>query len=315
MPARSFRSFVAATVVLALAAAVAPGGASAGAATKSVDVVAAFYPVAWVAEQIGGKRVAVTNLTPAGTEPHDLELTPDQRDAIEDADLVVVMGSGFQPAVEDAAEARDSGTLELLARLPIQGAGKQVADEHGDGNAHAEDGLDPHVWLDPTLMAAIVDEMTVALAKADPRGAARYEANADALKARLAALDERYTTGLAACDRTLVVTAHEAFGYLAEAYGLQQEGVAGLAPDAEPDPKRLAELTDLVEKKGVTTIFTEELVSPKIAQTLAREAGGLKTDTLNPLEGLTEKEMRRGDDYVTVMDRNLARLRAALGCT
>ena len=119
MPARSFRSFVAATVVLALAAAVAPGGASAGAATKSVDVVAAFYPVAWVAEQIGGKRVAVTNLTPAGTEPHDLELTPDQRDAIEDADLVVVMGSGFQPAVEDAAEARDSGTLELLARLPI----------------------------------------------------------------------------------------------------------------------------------------------------------------------------------------------------
>jgi zinc transport system substrate-binding protein len=163
-------------------------------------------------------------------------------------------------------------------------------------------------------MQAIVDETTAALVKADPSGQATYTANAAALKDRLAALDDRFRTGLANCPRTLIVSSHEAFGYLTAAYGLQQEGVAGLSPDAEPDPKRLAALSDLVQRKGVTTIFTEELVSPRIARTLAREAGGLKTATLNPLEGLTPREAARGDDYERVMDRNLATLRTALGC-
>lgn len=288
----------------------------AGAATPKVEVVAAFYPLAWVAERVGGTRVAVANLTPAGSEPHDLELTTDQRDDIEDADLVIVMGSGFQPAVERAAESRDGRTLELLERLPIDGAGKKVDDaDHEGGDDHGDEGLDPHVWLDPELMQAIVDETTAALSAVDRKGRAKYEANAAELRAELAALDERFTTGLAECERRLVVTAHDAFGYLARAYDLRQEGVSGLSPDEEPNPRRLAELTDLVEEEGVTTVFTEELVSPRIAQTLAREAGGLETDTLNPLEGLSAREVRRGDDYVSVMDRNLDRLRAALDCS
>jgi zinc transport system substrate-binding protein len=297
---------------LALAAVVTAGVAApvvAGTRAK-VPVVAAFYPLAWVVEEVGGSRVTVTNLTPAGAEPHDLELTPKQRDAIEDAELVVVMGSGFQPAVEDAAEARDSATLELLARLPVDGAGRKVADED-----HAEDGLDPHVWLDPSLMQSIVDEVAASLAEADPGGAARYRDNAEALQESLAALDARFTTGLADCERDLLVTAHDAFGYLAAAYDLRQEGVSGLSPDEEPNPKRLGELADLAEDEGVTTVFTEELVSPRIAQTLAREAGGLRTDTLSPLEGLSARDLRRGEDYISVMDRNLTRLRAALGCT
>ena len=279
--------------------------------TKKTSVVAAFYPLAWAAEQVGGRRVVVTNLTPSGAEPHDLELTTKQRDAIEDAGLVIVMGSGFQPAVEKAAESRDGNTVEMLSSLPIGAAGKKVADEGEED----PDALDPHVWLDPALMERIVDRTAAALTKADPANATTYDANAAALNEKLAALDARYRTGLATCDRKLIVTSHDAFGYLAKAYGLQQEGVAGLSPDAEPNPKRLAELTDLVAQKGVTTIFTEELVSPKIAKTLAREAGGLKTDTLNPLEGLTPKEVKAGDDYVAVMDRNLARLRSALGCS
>jgi len=275
------------------------GAAGRGKGVAKVDVVAGFYPLAWAAERVGGKRVAVRNLTPAGTEPHDLELTTDQRDDIQDADVVLLLGEGFQSAVEDAAEARDSGTVELLRRLPI---------DHRAGK------LDPHVWLDPGLMRSIVDETAAALTKADPAGAATYARNAAAVSAELDALDTRFADGLADCDRNLVVTAHEAFGYLAAAYGLRQLGVSGLAPDVEPDPKRLGELADLVERKGVTTIFTEELVSPRIAQTLAREAGGLRTATLNPLEGLTAKEIARGDDYLSVMDTNLARLRAALGC-
>lgn len=304
-PARPLVVALAVTLMATAATAgvVALPASTAAAATPRVEVVAAFYPLAWAAERVGGTRVSVRNLTPAGTEPHDLELTPDQRDDIEDADVVLVLGRGFQPAVEDAAASRDRGTVELLDRLPVTGSGRTV-----------DDGLDPHVWLDPGLMADIVDETAAALSAADPNGRAGYEARAAALRGELDALDARYSAGLAQCDRRLVVTAHDAFGYLAAAYDLQQEGVAGLSPDTEPDPKRLAALADLVERKGVTTIFTEELVSPKIARTLAREAGGLRTDTLNPLEGLTAKEIARGDDYVSVMDRNLARLRRALGC-
>ena len=267
----------------------------AGAARPRVEVVAAFYPLAWAAEQVGGRRVAVVDLTPAGTEPHDLELTTDQRDRIEDADVVLVLGDGFQPSVEDAAEARDRGTVELLPRLRV-------------------DGDDPHVWLDPMRMQQIVDETAAALTAADPAGAAAYARNAAATSAELVALDTRYREGLADCARNLLVTAHEAFGYLASAYGLRQVGVAGLAPDAEPDPKRLGELADLAERRGVTTVFAEELVSPRIARTLAREAGGLRVAVLNPLEGLTAAERRRGDDYLSVMDTNLARIRTGLGC-
>jgi zinc transport system substrate-binding protein len=258
-------------------------------------VVAAFYPVAWAVGQVGGSRVAVTNLTPAGAEPHDLELTPKQLDTLLDADVAVVMGDDFQPAVERAADQRDGTTVHLLDRLPVRAG-------------------DPHVWLDPVLMRRVVAQVRAALTKADPAGKARYARNATALDAELTALDRRYRDGLATCTRDEIVTAHDAFGYLARRYGLHQEGVAGLAPDSEPDAKRLAQLSDLVTREGVTTVFTESLLSPRIADTLARETG-VRTEVLNPLEGLTDGERGRGDDYLSVMDANLAKLRVALGCT
>jgi zinc transport system substrate-binding protein len=299
---------IAATALTSIAA----GSAGAKAGSDRVEVVAAFYPLAWAAEQVGGDNVDVTNLTPAGAEPHDLELTPDQRDAIEDARLVVVLGKGFQPAVEDAASDRDSGTLRVLARLPIETKGKRVAEEDEEGEPGA---LDPHVWLDPVLMSEVVDDVTTALVKEDKKHAVEYRANAVELKTELAALDGEFSAGLANCERDLVVTAHEAFGYLAGRYGLTQEGVAGVAPDAEPSAARIAELADVVEREGVTTIFTEELVSPRIAETLAREAGGLQTAVLNPLEGLTDDQVDDGADYLSEMRGNLDELEAALGCT
>ena len=152
--------------------------------------------------------------------------------------------------------------------------------------------------------------------RAGSRGArgirAKFAANAARFRTELDALDARFRTGLGDCEHDTIVTAHEAFGYLARAYGLEQEGVAGISPDAEPDARRLAELADLVEERGITTVFTEELVSPRIAQTLAREAGGVRTEVLNPLEGLTPEEIEANDTYITVMDENLAKLRAAL---
>jgi zinc transport system substrate-binding protein len=283
------RRAVVVALVGVLGAAVSAGTAAAGSRTS---VVASFYPIAWAAEQVGGERVSVTNLTPAGAEPHDLELTPDQIDKVLDAKVVLELGHGFQPAVERAAEQRDGPTVQLLARGT----------------------KDPHVWLDPVRMAAIVRTVQRQLSRSDPKGRVVYARNANRVLGELGALDAHYRAGLARCQRDVIVTGHEAFGHLAQRYGLRQQGVAGLSPDAEPDAKRIAQLTDLVKRLGITTIFTEELVSPRIAATLAREAG-VHTESLNPLEGLTDPELKRGDDYLSVMNANLAKLRTALSCS
>ncbi len=295
--------------VLAVAALVtAVSGVEPAAASRSkVSVAASFYPVAFAAQKVGGTRVGVANLTPIGAEPHDLELNSAQLDRLLEAKVAFVLGKGFQPAVEKAADRRDGSTVELLPEL-VDAKGKKVAEEGKEG------GLDPHVWLDPVLMSQLVGEVERGLAAADPKGAATYEKNAQALQDQLTALDTRYRDRLTGCSRDLLVTSHDAFGYLATRYGLRQEGVAGLSPDAEPDPARLGELAQLARDQGVTTVFTEETVSPRIAQTLARDAGGLRTEVLSPLESLTKRERDDKADYFTLMDANLGKIATALGC-
>jgi zinc transport system substrate-binding protein len=280
---------------------------SGGAASEGkVAVVASFYPIYEAAQRIGRDRVQATNLTPAGAEPHDLELTPKQVDQILDAEVVLYMGGGFQPAVEETVQERSNGvTVDLLAALSSHL--RKI-----EGEESLPGGTDPHMWLDPVLMASIADEVGAALTRADPAGATEYQRDAEAYGAEIEALNQEFKDGLQDCARHVIVTAHAAFGYLAARYGLTQEAIA-VSPEAEPDPKRLAELADLVRREGVTTIFTEELVSPRIAETLAREAG-VKTAVLNPLEGLTPEELTRGESYVSVMRQNLSTLRVALGC-
>jgi len=289
------------------------GGADGGSGAGGLSVATAFYPLEWVTEQVGGAEVEVSNLTPAGAEPHDLELTPAQRDEIEDADLVVVMGNGFQPAVEAAAEDRDGPTVEVFAELAsIDARGRNVADEHED--VDFEDTLDPHVWLDPVLMTEVVDVIAGALSELAPDAADAFAANAATVDEELASLDSEYAGELASCASRVLVTAHDAFGYLTARYDLEAHGAAGLSPDEEPDASRIAELVDLVADEGVTVVFTEELVSPAIAQTLAAEAG-VDTDVLSTLEGLTAEEEEAGDDYVGVMRTNLGKIGGALGCS
>jgi zinc transport system substrate-binding protein len=300
---RLFMPLLAVAVVAATALGVEPAGAS----RSKVSVAASFYPVAFVAQTVGGTRVDVANLTPVGAEPHDIELNSEQLDRLLEAKVAFVLGSDFQPAVEKAADRRDGPTVELLPKL-VDAKGKKVAKEGKAG------GLDPHVWLDPVLMSQLVGEVERGLAAADPKGAGTYEKNAQALQDRLAALDARYRDRLTGCTRDLLVTSHEAFGYLANRYGLRQEGVAGLSPDTEPDPARLGDLAQLAREHGVTTVFTEETVSPRIAQTLARDAGGLRTEVLSPLESLTKRERDDKADYFTLMDANLGKIATALGC-
>jgi zinc transport system substrate-binding protein len=293
-------------LAVAVIAATALGVEPAGASRNKVSVAAAFYPVAFAAQKVGGTRVGAANLTPVGAEPHDIELNSEQLDRLLEAKVAFVLGSDFQPAVEKAADRRDGSTVELLPKL-VDAKGR-VAKEGKAG------GLDPHVWLDPVLMSQLVGEVERGLAAADPKGAATYQKNAQALQDRLAALDTRYRDRLTGCARDLLVTSHEAFGYLANRYGLRQEGVAGLSPDTEPDPARLGDLAQLARNQGVTTVFTEETVSPRIAQTLARDAGGLRTEVLSPLESLTKRERDDKADYFTLMDANLDKIATALGC-
>jgi zinc transport system substrate-binding protein len=255
-----------------------------------VSVVASFYPLVDATRGVGGDRVDVANLTPAGVEPHDIELNPRQLDRIASADLMFYVG-GFQPAVEDAARLTPNA-VDLRAGL--------------DG-AEADD---PHVWLDPVLFGQVVEGIEAALIEAEPAGADAYRAGADDYRRRLDELDAELRSGLAECDSRLIVTSHKAFGYLARRYGLEEVAISGLSPDAEPDPRRLAELADLVRSRGVTTIFTEELVSPEVAETLAREAG-VTTAVLNTIEGV---ENEGEDDYFSLMGENLATLQTALGC-
>ncbi|HET6727965.1 MAG TPA: metal ABC transporter substrate-binding protein [Jiangellaceae bacterium] len=262
-------------------------------------VAASFYPLAFAAEQIGGGDVRVVNLTSPGVESHDLELTPRQVAEIAAADLVVYE-RGFQPSVDEAVDQNaGDARVEVTEVVPLE-------DEHGDLAG------DPHVWLDPTLLARIADAVADGLAAAVPASADAFRERADALVAELADLDEEFSTGLGQCERNVVVTTHEAFGYLAHRYGLEMVGISGLSPDAEPSPARLAEVGEVIADEGVTTVFYERLVSPAVAETLADDLG-VVTAVLDPIEGLTDET--EDEDYFTLMRANLGALEEANGCT
>ncbi len=286
------------------------GNDDSGPADGRPEVVTAFYPIFEAAERVGGGTVRVTNLTPAGSEPHDLELSSRQVDRIERAAAVLYFGREFQPAVEKAAARAKGIKVDLLAD-----GGTLLPPPGQDGVAHDDAPLevDPHVWLDPTLLKDITERIQNALSRVDPANRATFEANAAAYGRELDELDAAFRQGLSQCDRKVVVTSHSAFGYLARRYGLTQEPIAGLSPESEPDPRRMAELAGQVRAQGITTIFYERLVSPRVAQSLAREAG-VATAVLDPLEGLGDKEAAEGKTYSSVMLDNLTTLRRALGC-
>lgn len=307
------------------------GDAGADAPPGTAEVVASFYPMAWLAEQVGGGDVHVRTLTAPGAEPHDLELTAKQVANVSEADLALYV-KGMQPAVDEAvhqhAEESSLDAASVVKTLPPpaeddhehghdHGHGHEGEGEGGhsheeeEGHDHGDAGYDPHIWLDPHRMAKIATALGDRLAKVDAENAAGYKSRSQAVAKKLTNLDAKFKKGLASCERTEIVTAHAAFGYLTHRYGLTQVSIAGVDPSNEPSPARLAELTEHVKEVGATTIFTETLVSPKVAETLAREAG-VKTAVLDPAEGVPEGS---SDTYMTIMNKNLQALRPALGCS
>jgi zinc transport system substrate-binding protein len=256
-------------------------GCMEGRSTDDRAVVAAFYPLAWAAAGVAPGAVRVVNLTPPGAEPHDVELSPGDVETVHDAQLVVYLGGGFQPALEDAVEGRGGRSLDLLG----------------------DDERDPHIWLDPVRFARAVGDIANELDGSD----------ASARLADLERLDAEYRRGLEDCERDVIVTTHAAFGLLARRYGLTELSLAGRSPESEPGPRELEELIEDVRASGATTVFAEPLVSDEVAETVAREAGATVA-TLDPVEGLSQGRLDAGEDYISVMRANLAALREALGC-
>ncbi|MFD6800781.1 metal ABC transporter substrate-binding protein [Streptomyces cyaneofuscatus] len=323
---------VAGAVVLGLTAlsACSTSDAADGGNGDQLKVTASFYPMQFLAERIGGEHVAVTSLTKPGVEPHDLELTPRQIGSISESDYVLYL-KGIQPAVDDAIQqsgVKNTVDAATLTTLENHGAevsghdhgheeeaheGEEAHEEHseGDGHNHGEEGgADPHIWLDPVKYAEVAKGVGKSLEKADPDHAADYRKNTEALVGELDKLNTAYEAGLKNTATKTFITTHSAFGYLAERYGLTQQGIAGIDPEAEPTPARIQELHTIADKEKATTVFFETLASDKTAKTLAKDTG-LKTGVLDPLEGITKKS--QGADYIEVMESNLTALQKALG--
>ncbi|GHD22946.1 zinc ABC transporter substrate-binding protein [Streptomyces violarus] len=280
--------------------------------TEKFDVVASFYPMAFLAEQIGGDHANVTSLTEPGQEPHDLEISTQQRAQLEEADAALFL-KGLQPAVDEAVSQTgiktkiDAASLTHLEDHGGAGHGHEGEEGHSEEEEH---GRDPHVWLDPVKYAEIAQGVGKAFEKADPDHAADYQKNTEALVKKLGGLNSDFENGLKNSKSKVFFTNHAAFGYLAERYGLTQEAISGVDPESEPSAARVKDLQREAKADGVTTVFYETLVSDKTAKTLARDAN-LKTDVLDPLEGITDNS--RGDDYFQVMEANLKALQTALG--
>jgi zinc transport system substrate-binding protein len=285
-----------------------------------LDVVASFYPMRFLAQRIGGNHVHVSTLTKPGVEPHDLEISPRQTAQLSEAGLVVYL-KGLQPSVDRAiGQAEPRHVADAASYTSLEDHGTEVEGEEGHGHgepghaahkAHEGDAAaDPHIWLDPVRYAQVAEGVGKALEKADPGHAAAYKKNTAALVKQLGALNDDFKTGLKGRGTDTFITTHAAFGYLSERYGLRQEAISGLDPESEPSPARMRGLHSIAKKDKVNTVFFETLVSDKTAKTLAGDLK-LKTDVLDPIEGIGDKS--KGRDYFEVMRSNLTALRKALG--
>ncbi|MEV0171714.1 zinc ABC transporter substrate-binding protein [Streptomyces sp. NPDC050803] len=284
--------------------------------TEKFDVVASFYPMAFLAEQIGGDHVNVTSLTEPGQEPHDLEISAKQTAQLQESDAALYL-KGLQPSVDEAISQSEVKTkIDAASLTTLEDHGNLEEDGHGHGgeeeehSGEEESALDPHIWLDPVRYAQVAEGVGKAFEKADPDNAADYKKNTADLVKKLGDLNTQFEDGLKNTETKVFFTNHAAFSYLAERYGLTMEAISGLDPESEPSAARMKELQEEAKADGVTTVFYETLVSDKTAKTLADDAG-LKTDVLDPLEGITDKS--RGDDYFQVMESNLKALQTALG--
>ena len=285
-----------------------------------LKVTASFYTMYDFAKKIGGDKVEVVDMVPAGTEPHDWEPSTKDLIELEKSDVFIYNGAGMEQWVDDVLESLDTDELiSVEASKGIKLLQSEDAHDHEDDHddeeehhGHSHEGEnDPHVWLDPKNAKHEMNQIKKALIKADEKNKAYYEANYQKYAKQCDELDALYKKELEKVSKRELVVAHEAFGYLCHAYDLEQMGIEGLSADDEPDPKQMSEVIKFAKEHKVNTIFFEELVSPKVAKTIAKETGA-SAKMLNPLEGLSNKKIKAGEDYFSVMKQNLSAIKKAL---
>jgi zinc transport system substrate-binding protein len=299
---------VAGAVAAALTATGCAAPSTTGGSGAKMNIAVAAYPLQFLAERIVGDAGTVTNLTPPGTEPHDLELSARQVADLAASDAVVYI-AGFQAAVDDAIKtATPKLAINAAAKVSLLTAGQDGADGGGELPASA---VDPHVWLSPANMVTMAQTISDALVTARPDLASTITTNTTSLEAELKALDQHYRSGLASCARPQFITSHAAFGYLAHEYGLVQIPIAGLDPTTEPSAARIAAVQKLAKQYGVTTIFFETLTSDAVAKSIAGDLH-LQSAVLDPIEGITSTSA--GTNYLEVMQSNLTALQKANQC-
>ena len=281
---------------------------------KMLKVMASFYPMYDFAAKIGGDKAEVITLVPSGTEPHDWEPAATDIRNLEEADLFIYSGAGMEHWVDDVLASLDNKDLisvEASEGVALRDGHRHSHEDEGAVEPEEEGQYDPHVWLSPLNAEKEMENIKNAYIKADPDNRDYYEANYELYASRFADLNQKFKDTLSSLPNKDIVVSHEAFGYLCDAYGLNQVVLEGLSPDSEPSPARMAEIIDFVRANHVRVIFFEELVSPKVAETIAKETGS-SVQVLNPLEGLSDEELESGADYFSMMEENLKRLEAAL---
>ena len=319
-----WKQFSFATLVLAVASFTAAGcGSDApkvdttqGEGDGELSVIVNFYPVQEIAQTVGGAHVKVTTLIPPGEEAHEYELTSQQLELAQKADVVLYLGDGFQPAVEKLVTGLPKSvvSVDLLSDITLLDVTPQLAGVDGETRGETlGDGKDPHVWLDPANMATMAERVAQELAVADPSHASDYEANAKAYTAKLTALGEKMDQGLETCDSKVIVTSHRAFEYLAARFGLRQIAIAGISPATEPSAKTLESVAKAAKADNVKVIYFEDSLPGGLSKTVASEIG-VKTDVLDPVETLSDAQIKAGATYITVQEANLQSLKHGLGC-
>jgi zinc transport system substrate-binding protein len=273
--------------------------------SEKIQITTSFYPYYFLATEIGGDKVNVVNITPAGAEPHEYEPSSGDMVQIRSSNILILNGiiEPWQSKIED--DLKNKSTIIVVA-------GDGLFTKKSTNNEDVSS-VDPHVWLSPVLVKKQVEKISQTFIETDPTNKSYYAANANKLSNKLSKLDENFKTGLKSCQRKDIVTSHAAFGYLASTYELTQTSIAGLSPEEEPSLKQLANIANFVKTNGIKYIFFESLVSPKLSETIARETGA-STLVLNPLEGLTPEEFKEGKNYLTIMEDNLHNLEMALDC-
>jgi len=272
---------------------------------KGLRVAASFYPLYEFAKDVGGNKVSVTNITPAGAEPHDFEPSPKTLVDAGSSAVFIYNGGTMEPWVDGFLHDYRHTVVKSSRGIALQTAGAE--------NNPRQSLQDPHFWLDPVLAETIVTNIRDGLSQADPADAAYFKQNAAAYVAKLRALDKAFKTGLDSCQTHTVITSHATFGYLGKRYNLDVHSIAGITPDEEPSAAKLAELSKLVTSQNIKYVFFESLVSPKLADTIAQETGA-KTVVFDPIEGLSDEAQKQGQNYLSVQQQNLANLRHALAC-